>query len=464
MAAIPDPDPSKSPASPTSADFRDAQEATSPISVTSTDSVPKVRGALLGPNSTPDEREPAGATDFPHGRSHDGSDETDSIREETGLESQGYMPSNRLQERENPGLDLGQNNEITEGRLAQPRNHAQVDGAVENSSDSRVYGTSHGTQTSTTQPADSSQSSDERFLNNVKGPSFNGPFEGIILSEPLPPSRPSAPPPLNYTLRTRKAAIAIFWTLILIDSIAIPLVLYFTLDRLTSLDQNAVFSISTACLGGISIIEYFVRFYRLWKKNSTCRVIGAHRWYLDFFHWNFSIAWIFIMFELIIGTAFETPPIRVLAMPVASLLWWFAFELLVADAMRYLGFPAPCRMSSVPKGHPLRPAISYIIEDVVAVDGSGGTQFRIEFNERYEASHYFRQMLHRLTIFWATGCLGCALLTTILIFTLDREVAYIVGWVLPFIWAGIWVLLTFPYVQRCLRREKVKWREAKALP
>lgn len=264
----------------------------------------------------------------------------------------------------------------------------------------------------------------------------------------------NAPPPLNYTLRTRKLSIAFFWSLILFDSIAVPIGLYFGLWYGTNLSPNAVFSISTGCLGGVSIVEYVLRFWRLWKKGSTCRVLNARRWYLDWFHWNFSAAWIFIMAELIIGTVFDNPPIRLLAMPVASLVYWFGFSLVLQDILRWRGYNCPIRISSVQEGERFRPGIYSIIEDVVAVDGSGGTQFRAELNARYEASHQFRQMLHRLTMFWGIGALAAATLTTVLIFTLQREAAYVVGWVLPFIWAGIWTLATFLYVKRCLRFER----------
>ena len=109
------------------------------------------------------------------------------------------------------------------------------------------------------------------------------------------------PPPLNYSLWKRKWSILIFWSLILIDSIAMPIVLYICLwDFVPSLSPNTVFSIVTAALGGISIFEYFARFWRLWKKGSTCRVIGARRMYLDWFHWNFTVAWVIIMVELIV--------------------------------------------------------------------------------------------------------------------------------------------------------------------
>lgn len=107
----------------------------------------------------------------------------------------------------------------------------------------------------------------------------------------------------------------------------------------------------------------------------------------------------------------------------------------------------------------MRPGIYSIIEDVVAVDGGGERAFRDQLNARFEASHYFRQMLHRLTLFWGLGAAGIATLTTILIFTIDREAAYCVGWILPFFWAGVWTACTFPYVKRCLREEKALWGE-----
>lgn len=108
------------------------------------------------------------------------------------------------------------------------------------------------------------------------------------------------PPPLDYDIWSRKWSIIFFWGLILIDCIAMPLVLYFCLWYYTDLSPNAVFSIVTAALGGISIFEYFIRLRRLWRKNSTCRVIGAERLYLDWFHWNFTLGWVIIMIELIV--------------------------------------------------------------------------------------------------------------------------------------------------------------------
>ena len=114
-------------------------------------------------------------------------------------------------------------------------------------------------------------------------------------------------------------------------------------------------------------------------------------------------------------------------MPVPSMAFAFGVELLIVDIARIAGYRAPVRISSLPRGSLLRPGIYSLIEDVVAVDGSGGTEFRQRLNLRYQASHYFRQMLHRLTLFWAFGACGIATATTVIIFTVPRDVAYVVS-------------------------------------
>lgn len=146
-------------------------------------------------------------------------------------------------------------------------------------------------------------------------------------------------------------------------------------------------------------------------------------------------------------------------MPVTSMLYAFGTELLVVDFLRLLRIPAPVRISSIPKGAQLRPAIYSVIEDVVAVDGSGGTAYREALNKRYEASHVFRAMLRRLGAFWAFGAQGIAVVLTILIFTIHPEAAYVVGWAAPFVWAAVWALITYFYVKKKLREEKRAWAE-----
>jgi hypothetical protein len=47
------------------------------------------------------------------------------------------------------------------------------------------------------------------------------------------------PPPLNYSLRPRIKSISFFWTLVFLDVVCVPIVLYFTLWYLTNLSHNA---------------------------------------------------------------------------------------------------------------------------------------------------------------------------------------------------------------------------------
>lgn len=135
---------------------------------------------------------------------------------------------------------------------------------------------------------------------------------GVVAeTESAPQVLEPEPPPLNYTLHTRYRSIFIFWFFIVFDSVVMPIALYYGLwygvgpgstsdDSKEIMSANTVFSIVTAAIGGASILEYFIRFWRLWKKGSTCRVIGARRWYLDAFHWNYTLAWLIIMIELIV--------------------------------------------------------------------------------------------------------------------------------------------------------------------
>jgi hypothetical protein len=113
-------------------------------------------------------------------------------------------------------------------------------------------------------------------------------------------------------------------------------------------------------------------------------------------------------------------------MPAPTMMFAIGVELLIVDVLRIMKIPAPCRISSLPQGAPLRPGIYAYIEDICAVDGSGGTEFRQRLNLRYQASKDFREMLHRLTLFWAIGAIVTSAVCTAIIFTIQRDAAYVV--------------------------------------
>ncbi|DAA73142.1 TPA_exp: Uncharacterized protein A8136_5067 [Trichophyton benhamiae CBS 112371] len=279
------------------------------------------------------------------------------------------------------------------------------------------------------------------------------------MDKPMVPDAPvvPGPPELPYSLRSRKRSISIFWTLFIIDTLVQPLVLYFTLWYCTNLSHNLVFTISTAALGGVAVVEYFYRFYNLFKKGSKVRPLNARRSWLDFFQVNFTIVWLILAVELIIGTVQEEPYIRLLAMPLPTVMFYFGLVHLTLDLLRALGYQAPFRISSTPKGYVMPTALYVLIEDVVAVDGGGGQVYRRAIRDRYLSSPYFRQMLFEMNCFWGGGSVVFAAVITALVFTTPRDVAYTLGWSLPFVWAGTWVLITIPWVQADLRKEKAAW-------
>ncbi|KAF9892499.1 hypothetical protein FE257_001608 [Aspergillus nanangensis] len=274
-----------------------------------------------------------------------------------------------------------------------------------------------------------------------------------------PPPGLLEPPPLPYSLHTRKKTIFIFWSLFVLDCMAQPLILYWCLWYLTDLSHNLVFTIVTITLGGVSVFEYFYRLYNLFKKKSRARPLNARRSWLDFFQINFTIVWLILAVELIVGTVQEEPYVRLVAMVLPSVMFYFGAVYLALDILRLCGFKAPFRISSTPKGSTMPTALYVMIEDVVAVDGGGGQIYRYALRNRYLSSPYFRRMLVQMNFFWAGGSIVFAAAFTAIIFTVSEPVAFTLGWTLPFAWAALWAVITIPWVQSDLRREKKAWQE-----
>ncbi|KAL1620239.1 hypothetical protein SLS56_009731 [Neofusicoccum ribis] len=275
---------------------------------------------------------------------------------------------------------------------------------------------------------------------------------------------PVRPPPLHYSLRTRKKQIARFWLPLLLDCCILPVALFYSLRFATRLSDATVFAITTALIGGTLIIEFVLRGYHLWKRNSTCRPKGSPRAAFDWTHWVLLLAILVAVAELVVGNAFPEPLVRLLAMPAPSVLAVFAADVAVRDALHLAGACAPVRVSSAPAGAAWRPGIYVVVEDIVATDGGGETAFRERLDRRYAGSYMFRRMVRVLSLFWGLGGLAAALGTAALVWTLDRDVAYGVGWVAPFVWGLAWTLLTMRWVPRCLEREYASWTEARGLP
>lgn len=155
------------------------------------------------------------------------------------------------------------------------------------------------------------------------------------------------------------------------------------------------------------------------------------------------------------------PHLSLIAMPVPSLLLLLATLLLLSLALNTFGIKTPIRLGSSGKGDAeVRPAIFYVVEDVVAVDGNGGAEYRTAWNARYADSKIFRSMIYNLSVVWMLVFYAAGTGLTVLIWVLGEKgadaqmVALGMAWAGPFILGGLLAWGTILYVQRCLRMER----------
>ncbi|KZP31553.1 hypothetical protein FIBSPDRAFT_849524 [Athelia psychrophila] len=266
-------------------------------------------------------------------------------------------------------------------------------------------------------------------------------------------------PPLPYSLHDRKRSIIIAWTTLLII-VAVPPILIFYALWYTSVSHSITMQIASAFTGAPSVLQWIVRTWALCKKNSTCRPIGGQR--LDFYHVEFTLNFLLILAIVTVSVSLHPPIVPVFAMVPSMVLFSVGLQLLTLALLPPA--PLPFRLGSVPKGAPLRPGTYLLIEDIIAVDGGGGTAFRAAWNTRYEASAHMRRLLRRMDAFWGAGAVVCGAAVTGILWGVggadgERRVdrVFWVGWSVPFMWAGVWAWLTFRYVRACLREERKAW-------
>ncbi|KAL9105656.1 MAG: hypothetical protein Q9227_009205 [Pyrenula ochraceoflavens] len=216
-------------------------------------------------------------------------------------------------------------------------------------------------------------------------------------------------------------------------------------------------SVSRIVFGFVTGYEYAMRGWKLLKKSPEYRPRGSPRWGLDTVQWSLSLPYFFMTVILIAASIPHEPLVRVLAIPLPVGFILLGIWLYASAIMYQFKLPTPIRLSSTPKGVVAPPLVYHIIEDVVAVDGGGKLRFRDALHDRFEASPRFRRMLWHLTNFWGlpTAFMGAILIA--LIFTVDKEVAYGLGWGVPTVWAAIWTVITIIWVKAELKLEYDKW-------
>lgn len=124
-------------------------------------------------------------------------------------------------------------------------------------------------------------------------------------------------------------------------------------------------------------------------------------------------------------------------------------------------FRIPFRVSSLPAYQPLPPLTYTIVEDVVAVDGSGRLAFRQAWRHRYEASRVMRRLLRVTAIAW--GVTGCVVAGALIVaaWTAPTDTAYGLGFGMSWIWALIMIAWTLVYVNNQLIFERDNWEHVR---
>ncbi|KAK5693935.1 hypothetical protein LTR97_009552 [Elasticomyces elasticus] len=260
-------------------------------------------------------------------------------------------------------------------------------------------------------------------------------------------------PRIDFDLRDHKLSIAVTWTVLFLSSGALPVILYFTLRYGTDLELDTVLGIPTAILGVVSLASLLVRSWALLKNNSACRPLNGSRWALDYFHWNFLIAFTVITALVTAGTVI--PSIRLVAIGLPILLVSVGTQLLLAAALVYTRTAAPFTISSVREGQPVRSGVYAITEDIVAVDGGQGQAFRQQLEARYLASRTIRGLFHRLDLVWGVSAVVVGALSTGLLFGLEsQDAGYVLGWMIPWVYAAAMVGVTRYMVKSVLKSEE----------
>jgi len=122
------------------------------------------------------------------------------------------------------------------------------------------------------------------------------------------------------------------------------------------------------------------------------------------------------------------------------------------------GFPHP---PSTSQPYALRPAIYYILEDVVAVDFGYKRPWRTLLNSRYNASPSFRSHMRIQTYYWIIMALVHTGITSAVCWGASYHVAFGLVLGLFFIWAFVAGVGCWMIAKRELRKEWDTWEEVK---
>lgn len=224
--------------------------------------------------------------------------------------------------------------------------------------------------------------------------------------------------------------------------------------------NHTVLTIPTAILGIFTAIAIIERIWKLTQPSPEFRPLKSPRYGLDIFQWGYFAA--LILISALISSALARGDVdddehelqtRLVSLPASLLMFFLATLTLLSLILNALEVRLPFRFGSLDAGEVVRPAVYYIVEDVVAVDGNGGMEYRKAWTARYDGSPVFQKMIWTLSLLWTVVFYFLALLFTILVIRLPKAAVYAVGWAGPFPLAGLMAVWTIFYVKAMLKEE-----------
>jgi hypothetical protein len=265
------------------------------------------------------------------------------------------------------------------------------------------------------------------------------------------------PPSLYFGLD--KHAVAKWVIAIVLLDIVIPYTLFYALLRWTRIDYGLVIDIATFSYGLAEFAQCPIRGFRLcWHRDKYAPLGQTSRWAFDSLFWLYIIAFVLVMIPASTVTFFAPPTYWFLPIsPCAFLI--FACPLFIATVFP---FHLPFRIDSDPVGTLCKPAIYYVIENLIAVDWRQGREFRQEWRARYDFSPAFRKLLRELTLWWAIGAIFYMLGLTFITFAgLEFQRAFGASLGCLYLFVTSLGLVSWFWTRKALREERIWLRYRK---
>ncbi|PLB45540.1 hypothetical protein P170DRAFT_512214 [Aspergillus steynii IBT 23096] len=243
----------------------------------------------------------------------------------------------------------------------------------------------------------------------------------------------------------------------------LPEILYIVLLKVARLKLWIVFTVLACAIGAFSVLALLRRTWSLVRSDSTCRPTGSKRHHLDYFQWNFFTGFCYIAALMIAAISMSQQEdeniadtsTRLISLPLPVLILQVSSQLLCACVMNLMHAQYPFRVSSMNRTALVRPGVYTIVEDVLAVDGGQGEEYRRLLDARYCSSKAIRVLLARLDLAWGlSGAIVATGLITLIGTLSSRDTVFLIGWLVPWGWAGLLAVVTRWMWDNALMHEK----------